>query len=626
MAFHLNDYPLSPLTLREIKPTGWVLNQLKIEAAGLAGNLDKVWPDIKDSNWIGGTIDSWERVPYWLDGFIPLAYLLDDEDMKERAKFYIDNILARQEADGWLMPLAAGAKRAGYDMWAYILTMKVLVVYYEASEDPRIEDAIYRACQAFSAHIDGTPLKNWGAFRWYEALYPIYWLYERRTEQWLVLLIKKIAAQGFDWASFFEDDWPCEKVEDNPRWGYMNHVVNNVEMMKSGPMYYRFSGKESDLQSPYLMRQKLEKAHGMITGVVTGDECLSGTSPVQGTELCAVVEYMQSIEKIIEATGDLSWGDLLERITFNALPAAMSPDMWTHQYDQQVNQMRCAITDDPVFRTNNGEANLFGLEPHFGCCTANHGQGWPRFAQSTVMKTKDGLAILSYTPTTVQTTIHNIPVTMEITTDYPFRDEIKFKITTNKEVDFTLHLRIPEWVESATIDVGNDQLTPPRGSTYQMAGSWAGETEFTLKLASSYVLNPRPNNLYAVTRGPLVMAMPLEEKWIRVHEDDPKKAFPHCDYEVRPTSEWRYGFTFPDKKRIKNNVSETSKPMNDCPFSPQNAPLEAFVYMRKIEWDIIKGSAAPTPAQFYIPGKEEIIRMIPYGCTNLRMTELPIVK
>ncbi len=70
----------------ELKPRGWLRRQLEIQAGGLAGNLDKVWRDVRDSKWIGGDAEGWERVPYWLDGFIPLAYLLDDEDRKERAK------------------------------------------------------------------------------------------------------------------------------------------------------------------------------------------------------------------------------------------------------------------------------------------------------------------------------------------------------------------------------------------------------------------------------------------------------------------------------------------------------------------------------------------------------------
>ena len=67
------------LTAKEIAPRGWLKKQLEIQAAGLVGNLDKVWPDVRDSRWVGGDREGWERVPYWLDGFIPLAFLLRDD-------------------------------------------------------------------------------------------------------------------------------------------------------------------------------------------------------------------------------------------------------------------------------------------------------------------------------------------------------------------------------------------------------------------------------------------------------------------------------------------------------------------------------------------------------------------
>ena len=92
---------------RSFRPAGWVKKQLEIQAAGLAGNLDKVWRDVRDSAWIGGTADGWERVPYWLDGFIDLAWLLDDADMQARAKRYVDGILAQQKPDGWRLQAAA---------------------------------------------------------------------------------------------------------------------------------------------------------------------------------------------------------------------------------------------------------------------------------------------------------------------------------------------------------------------------------------------------------------------------------------------------------------------------------------------------------------------------------------
>jgi hypothetical protein len=105
---------------KEYRPAGWLARQLRIQADGLSGNLDRIWPDIRDSAWIGGNRDGWERVPYWLDGFIPLAYLLRDKDLKKRAKKYIDGILERQCEDGWICPCALEARKDYYP-WAYEL-------------------------------------------------------------------------------------------------------------------------------------------------------------------------------------------------------------------------------------------------------------------------------------------------------------------------------------------------------------------------------------------------------------------------------------------------------------------------------------------------------------------------
>ena len=36
-------------TTQELKPAGWLKEQLRTQASGLCGNLDKVWRDVRDS-------------------------------------------------------------------------------------------------------------------------------------------------------------------------------------------------------------------------------------------------------------------------------------------------------------------------------------------------------------------------------------------------------------------------------------------------------------------------------------------------------------------------------------------------------------------------------------------------
>ena len=70
------------------------------------------------------------------------------------------------------------------------------------------------------------------------------------------------------------------------------------------------------------------KHHGVAYGMFTGDEHLSGNGPTQGTETCAVVELMYTLETLLTCDVPVDGlGDILEKLAFNALPGAMSPDM-----------------------------------------------------------------------------------------------------------------------------------------------------------------------------------------------------------------------------------------------------------------------------------------------------------
>lgn len=218
-----------------LTPKGWLRRQLKLQADGQAGSLDKFWPDVKDSAWIGGKAEGWERVPYWLDGFIDLAWLLNDDDMKARAKRYIDAIFANQCADGWICPCPVEA-RAGYDMWSLFLLAKVLHVWYRRTDDPRVAPALLEAFRQLRSHLAANPLKNWGKYRWYEGLGALAWLYEETGEAWLLELAEQIRKQSYDYPSLVAN-WPY--TSKATKWTFEEHVVNLGMVIHSELFYQR---------------------------------------------------------------------------------------------------------------------------------------------------------------------------------------------------------------------------------------------------------------------------------------------------------------------------------------------------------------------------------------------------
>ena len=129
-----------------VKPDGWLKSQLEAQAEGLTGNLDDFWPDLVNSSWRGGDGEAWERGPYYLDGLVPLAYLLDDKSLINKSNKWIETIIASSSDTGWYGP----AKNK--DRWPLAVANKVLMQYYEATGDKRAIECPYKIFQISARH------------------------------------------------------------------------------------------------------------------------------------------------------------------------------------------------------------------------------------------------------------------------------------------------------------------------------------------------------------------------------------------------------------------------------------------------------------------------------------------
>ncbi len=632
----LADPAFRPLPPGAIRPAGWLLRQLRIQADGLSGHLDEFWPDVANSKWFGGDAEGWERAPYWLDGAIPLAWLLDDGPLKARITKHVEHIVSSQRPDGWYSPYPEDAVAKRYDLWAILLANKALVQYHELTGDRRVLEAVTKSLRAMQAGLDRTPLYDWGRFRWYEGLVPTFYVYERTREPWLLELARKLREQGVDFEALYKTEDITRPTPRRGLWKWTKHVVNTGMAAKASALAWRLDQRPGDRAFSRAMIDLLDRHHGQVTGMFTGDECLAGRNPIQGTELCAVVEFMYSLEHLFSVFGDPWFADRLERVAFNALPATFSPDMWAHQYDQQVNQVQCTVNPEHQFTTNGPESNLYGLEPNFGCCTANMHQGWPKLAAHLWMKTPDeGIVAAAYAPSRAEFRSGDTPVSVSLDTDYPFRETLTITVAPGRPARFPLVLRVPAWAKGATVRVaGGDEMPMKPGTLHRVERAWQGEVEVHVRFPMRPALVRGYNELVAVERGPLVYALKIGEEWTRVNADKPHRELPHADFEVRPATAWNYGLIV-DEQHPERSLRFEERPVGDRPFSPDGAGMVAAAKGRKLPgWKLQRGWAAEiSPADLAWtkrpaaqPEPEEDITLIPYGCTNIRITEFPRVE
>lgn len=630
----LSSKKFHALSLGQIKPEGWLKDQLMRQKNGLTGNLDVEYESVmgKRNGWLGGDGDQWERGPYWIDGLLPLAYILDDQELKDKVQVWVEWAINSQKADGYFGPEKdypnnePGLQRdKAKDWWPKMVVLKILQQYYTATKDKRVITLLDNYFRYQLKELQVTPLNHWSFWaeeRGADNLQVILWFYDITQKSYLLELAELINSQTIDWGE------RLNSIEFLRPWS--THCVNIAQGVKQPIIYGQLHDLDKATNDVKRGLKILRTTYGHAHGLWGSDEWLHSANPTQGSELCTIVEMMFSLESMVEITGDVEFADYLEKLAFNPLPTQITDNFDARQYFQQANQVEVSRYPRNFNVAYDGTAQLFGKLTGYPCCTSNMHQGWPKFIQNLWYSTSDeGLSAMVYSPCNVTAKVAGgKEVTITEITNYPFEETIKFSVKFKEKDEksfFPLYLRIPTWSEGAGYVIDGKYEQVSAGQVVCIKRTWSDGDVVELSLPMHVKVERGFENSAWIERGPLVYALKMEENWKKIKNTDKYGDY----YEVTSSSPWNYAI-------LAQNIyhpTEGFEVVQHCiegtyPWNLENCPIELKTTATRIDdWTLYNHSAGLLPYSPHYQVKKinpEKITLIPYGCTTLRISQFPV--
>jgi hypothetical protein len=609
--------PFSALPLGSVRPLGWLLTQCQLQRDGLTGNAETVYASDLGTNsgWLGGTGDNWERSPYYYKGLVALAYTLNDAGLKQKAQKWMDWILDHQGSNGYLGPVSNN------DWWPRMIATYALRDYYEATGDARVPTVLSNYFHYMQANLPSRPLQDWGKARAGDEMDVAMWLYNRNGDSSLLSLATLLRQQAYDWPGILSsNNFMLFGTDFQPK-----HNVNVEQALKMPAIYYQLSHQAADENAVSSGLDHLMREHALSCGINSGTEFLSGNASIQGVELCSIVEEMLSLETAGRITGDATLGDRLEKISFNALPAALANNIKGIQYYTLANNV-VATNGGHGFNQDYANGTLPGPNSGFPCCRYNFHMGWPKYIQNSWAATLDGgLAAMAYGPTVVNAMAGGQQVAITEDTSYPFEEQVRLRISVGNPVNFPLVLRVPGWCSNATISV-NGQLQPgvAGGSFCRVARNWTNGDLVTVNLPMSIQTEMGPEQSVAIDRGPLVYSLAVGENWTVRTPDPLGQGFD--EFELRPTTPWAYALALdPTNPTPSFAFTNFTTPAN--PFDPAQPSIKLTANARSVSgwtngW---RGTHAfePPASPMSSTNALQTVTLVPFGSQHLRVSWFP---
>lgn len=653
------------LNLSEIKAKGWIKNYLKTQAKGMTGNMDKIgvpfslqcWEQkgnpLREAGFLGGinsNDDSWtpfEQNGYWIDGMIRTGRLIDDDSLIALAGSKIYPAIEQADEDGFIGPSFLRENLS----WQHAVYFRALTAEYTATGDRRI-------LKALKKHYLRRPLKevykfsDWRiiAVRNVADIETALWLYGQTQDEYF---LKEAEESYEEFNHRFSDDSEADvnsKMYDVTLQGMLdnrkvnkNHGVTYCELCKLGAILYKYTGKEIYKKASVKAFDKLYRDQMLIDGVHSSSEYLNGNGNSHAMhETCDVSDLTWALGYLFMVTGDSKYGDWVENAVFNAGLSSVDDDFKGNQYFSCPNQVVCNDHSNHLVFFRGRDWNSYAPKQLLACCAGNVHRFMPNYVARSWMKDGNRLAVFTYAPSEIETTLLNGKVKISEETMYPFENTVRFTVHISKNTAFELVLRKPVWAVSAELYVnGTKQKNAFKDNVFVLKRTFSDGDEIRLVFTDKVEFIENAKGV-SVKKGCLLYALPIKERVVvEGLRDLGNEEFPH--YSLYPESKWNYGIAKDSENRFVVNGVFGEEPWR-ASNNPYTIELKGydipkwqlkrlkkyktrFKPREKCHWEdgeawILPKVGAVTPLQV---GREETITLVPYCTTRLRIAIFPKV-
>jgi hypothetical protein len=637
------------LPVGAVRPEGWLRTQLRKQVDGVTSHLQHLYAPFTSKAWLADEPDPkgswwpWEVRGYWCDGTLRCGLLLDNQTLIDEASRLIKYTFSNPASDGYLGPTALRAA-GDANRWPHAVFFRAAMAWHDSTGDKTIVEGLRR-------HYLESKF-NYIADRATTNVEAMLWTYERTGDERLLTLAEdswarsqKFLAMSEGSFGLTEQSWlspgPCGEV----------HGVTYAELTKIPALLYRATREQRYLSAAIGAQRKIFEHHLLPGGVPSTSEILSTTTARDAHEVCNAIDYPWTWGYLLGATGDGMYGDRIERVTFNGLPGSIRKDFKALQYYSSPNQFICTGHSDHVSSMKGTPLatikewrylQRMSYRPSPGhsvvCCPGNLSRALPNYISRMWMADRrgKGLAATLYGPSRVTHRVGATPTEVEVHADtaYPYADSILFRLKTQREVEFPLHLRVPGWCKAPRISINDADIPLPqiRDGFVTLRRVWRSGDSVRLQLPMTMTTSKWPQDGIAIERGPLVYAYPIEQQWTKVDDERSSPEFPAWD--LTPTGAWNYAL-LPESDQNKPVFQQQS--MTGDPWS--EPPASITVNARRVrDWQLVTTRVndedatmtprLPDPALLTnsVTGASQPLKLVPYASTELRVTVFPRLK